>query len=226
MAFKDFMQGGGQLRGGGGGGGGGRGGGGGGGGGRNNAGVQRRRQKSRDEKQAKRAENKAGAEEEETVGPALPELDSALGLNATNTGGTNGAFGMQSAGFGLGNKPLFSDNSEYEQGVFKENPQAGFNAFASSAGMSPMGQDNFGQWLQRQYDIEQANYQTLAADDQNQNLTWYDYLGNLAGVQYGKPGWEDAYKQFWMGRYANDSMANRGLSDAPYQGQTRWLAIG
>jgi hypothetical protein len=165
-------------------------------------------------------------DDEASVGPALPELNASLGLNAPNTGGNNGAFGMQSAGFGLGNSPLFSDTSEYESSRFNTDPQGGFNAFASSAGMAPMGQDNFGRWLQSQYEIEQQNFNTLKADDQNQNLSWFDHLGNLSGVQYGQPGWEDAYKKFWMGRYNNDSMANRGLSDTPYSGQTRWLALG
>lgn len=219
MAFKDFMQGGGSSGGTTAGPRAGRGGGG---------GNTRNNTRNKPKNKNKPGGGGGGATDDETasVGPPLPELNAGLGLNAPNTGGSNGAFGMQSAGFGLGGKPTFSDTSEWESSRFETDPQGGFNAFASASGMSPMGQDAFGQWLQRQYDIEQQNFSTLRADDQNQNLSWFDYLGNLAGVPYGKPGWQDAYKRFWLGKYQNDSMANRGLSDAPYQGQTRWLAFG
>lgn len=217
MAFQDFMHGGGDAsttaapRG---------------GGGNNNRNRPNNRNRNKPKNRGGGGGGGAGTDDGASVGPALPELNAGLGLNAPNTGGNNGAFGMQSAGFGLGTAPNFSDKSEYESSRFATDPQGGFNAFASSSGMAPMGQDNFGKWLQGQYEIEQANYNTLKADDQNQNLSWFDHLGNLAGVQYGQPGWEDAYKKFWMGKYNNDSMANRGLQDTPYQGQTRWLAMG
>lgn len=162
-----------------------------------------------------------------TLGPPLPELNAGLSLNAPNTGGiADSPFGMASAGAGLGNAPTYSDLSEWEYGRFETDPQGGFNAFASAAGMAPTGQDALGSWLQRQFDVEQQNYNMLKADDQNQDLRWFDYLGNLSGVDYGQPGWQEAFKRYWTGRYANDSMANRGLNDMPYQGDTRWIAYG
>jgi len=193
------------------------------GGGGNN---RNRNRNNNGNKNKQKSKTKGGGGDPPSIGPELPTLNADLGLNAPNTGGAGGAFSMSSAGFGVGNKPAFSDKSEYEQTFFKDNPQGGFNAFASAAGMSPTGQDAFGQWLGRQYDLEQQNYQMLAGDDQNQNLSWFDYLGNLTGTKYGQPGWEDAYKRYWTGRYNNDSMANRGLNDMPYQGNTRWLAFG
>jgi hypothetical protein len=164
------------------------------------------------------------------LGTQLPDLPGSPGLHMPVTGSIGGnlpggAFStlqQQNESF------AFSGNNDKENSYFDTNPQEAFTGWMQQAGMTPNASapDAFGQWLSRQYEPLQQQYAGLIADDQNRNLTFMDYLGSLGGVTYGQPGWQDAQRRYWQQRYAADSMENKGLNDAPYVGQSRWLAFG
>lgn len=165
--------------------------------------------------------------------PDLPVVNKELGLNQVNTGAMGGGFSL---GAGTGFAPGagasmvgagFSDTDDYESSFFKNNPAAGFKAFLGSAGLNAdaAAPDLYGQWLARQQARTQAEYEMLTADAKNQDLSYLDYLGSLGGVAYGQPGWQEAQNAYWRHLWNTDSNANRGINDAPFLGQSRWLTF-
>lgn len=130
--------------------------------------------------------------------------------------------------FGGGDLPGggFNGGNDYESGYFDENPEAGARAFLQSAGLSPGGRDAFGQWMEGETQRMYQDYQALQAEGDNRNLTFLDYLGNIGAVPYGQPNWADSFNRFMQEKYAYTPLEMKGLSYAPYEGGTRWLAFG
>jgi hypothetical protein len=107
--------------------------------------------------------------------------------------------------------PLAGD--DYTLDFYNTNPQQGFNHSMTNLGFN-MGQgDAFSNWLNRQYESAYADYQGLTADPANQNLRWDQHLAGLGD------------KNAWINKYNLDTLANKGLTYAPYEGQSRWLAF-
>lgn len=163
------------------------------------------------------------------LGPELPDLPGSPGLKMPMTGqiGGNLPGGAFSSLQQQNEQFAFSGNNDWENSYFDANPREGFNAWLSQSGMiaNAAAPDAYGQWLARQHDPLYAQYTALIADDANQQLSYMDYLGGLAGTPYGQPGYHEASQKFWRDRYNADSMENKGLNDAPYIGQSRWLAF-
>lgn len=164
--------------------------------------------------------------------PDLPVVDAGLGLDQVNTGQMGGGFALGAGtpyGPGAGSTTVgatYSDKTPYEQSFFKDQPEAAFKAFLGSAGLNadPAARDLYGQWLFNQQARTQREYEALAADAENQNLSYLDYLGSLGGVGYGQPGWEQSQRDYWRYLWNTDTDANRGIDNTRFQGQGRWLA--
>lgn len=120
----------------------------------------------------------------------------------------------------------FNGGNDYESGYFDENPEAGARAFLQSAGLSPGGRDAFGQWMEGEMQRMYQDYQALVAESDNQNLTFLDYLGNIGAVPYGQANWADSFNKFMQEKYAYTPLEMKGLSYAPFEGGTRWIAFG
>lgn len=152
----------------------------------------------------------------QSLGPKLPKLPG--GFHAPNVGtvGTDpGATGF-ATNFGA----TFNPKNDYEQTGFKNDPEGGYNAFLGSIGLDVGGNDAYGQWLSNQYQSVFDDYNTLRRDDRNQNLTFMDFLHSLGGDT------PEARQQYWRAKYALDSDENKGISNTPYAGLSRWLALG
>jgi hypothetical protein len=166
------------------------------------------------------------------LGPKVPVVDAAIGLNAPATGQLGGAFAMGAGtqfGPGASSGTLgqsFSDKNAYESSFFKTNPEAAFKAHLGASGLTVGGDDLQGQWMQNDlYPRLYGEYEALTADAANQNLSWFDHLGNLAGVPYGQEGHDEALKRYLQHLYNTEQSTTRGY--APTQatpGQSRWLA--
>lgn len=166
------------------------------------------------------------------LGPKLPTVDAAIGLDAPATGQLGGAFAMGAGtqfGPGAGSSTVgasFSDKNDWESGFFENNPQQAFQAHLGASGLTAGGDDLQGQWLQNDlYPRMYAEYQALTADAANQNLSWLDHLGNVVGVPYGQPGYDEAARRYYQHLWNTEQSTTRGY--APTQstpGQSRWLA--
>ena len=177
------------------------------------------------------------------ISPDLDFLDKGIGLNAPATGGfalgagTPLAGGASSTtaggGFNHGGIPLgggrYSDKEEYEAAQFRNKPREAYGAMLGTAGLTVGGTDTFGQWLANEYDRPGGLYDqfnTLRTDKANENLSWFDYLGQLGGVQYGQPGWAQGMNQYMQHLYNSAGRDQRGVNYTPYEGTSRWLAYG
>jgi hypothetical protein len=120
----------------------------------------------------------------------------------------------------------FNGGNAYEDSFFRENPQAGARAFLQSAGLSPGGRDAFGQWMEGEMQRMYEDFDAMRAESDNQNLSFLDYLANIGAVPYGSPNWADSFNRFMQQKYAYTPLEMKGLSYAPFEGGTRWLAFG
>lgn len=121
--------------------------------------------------------------------------------------------------------PIFSDTNPHEIDRFANEPEAAYQAMLRQAGMSASGNDLLAQYLANDYQRLYGDYNLLRTDDANTNLTWFDYLGNLGGTPYGRPGWSDAFRRYMTGRYNAAGVAGRGEQVTPYSGFGRWLTF-
>lgn len=121
----------------------------------------------------------------------------------------------------------FSGTNDYEGQYSRDNPEQFARGFFQTAGLSPGGQDAFGQWMERTAIPESIeDWKAMLAESDNQNLSYLDYLGNMGPAKYGTPGWNTAFNQYVYQRYLNAPLEAKGLSYAPYEGPSRTIFYG
>lgn len=120
-----------------------------------------------------------------------------------------------------------SDTNDYENSQADADPAGAIRAMFNEAGLQ-FGDDAMGRYFSSQIPALVAAYEALKADEANSGMTIMDMIGNLGPVNYGQPGWAQAFNQFWRGRYnvAPQSIRDPYADPTRFEGPSRTLAFG